>query len=137
MASKEPQAPRILAVEDDDGIQALLCAILGDAGYEVETAGTGVVALEQLPVFRPDLILLDMAMPDMDGLEFLRRRGLLLEFRDIPLMVLSARDGNRDVLTAIGMGADSYMTKPFDPERLLSGVRNLLSGPGSCLMVAS
>lgn len=118
---------KILAIEDDASIRDLLYAVLRGAGYQVETADSGTTGLASLETFMPDLILLDMGMPDMDGPEFLRRRSRLLSFRDIPLMVLSARDGNREVLTAIELGADNYMTKPFDPERLLTNIRNLLA----------
>ncbi len=127
MSGSQATPGKILAIEDDAGIRELLHAVLRGAGYEVETADSGTTGLARLETFMPDLILLDMAMPDMDGPEFLRRRSRLLPFRDIPLMVLSARDGTRDVLMAIELGADNYMTKPFDPERLLTNIRNLLA----------
>ncbi len=118
--------PRILVVEDDEDIQMLLYTVLTRDGYAVETAANGAIGLSVLAGFAPDLILLDMAMPDMDGLTFLSRRAGMTEYRDIPVIVVSARDTNKDVMAAIELGADSYVTKPFDNAVLLTNVRRLL-----------
>lgn len=128
MPIPESQArkPRILVVEDDLDIQILLRVLLTRQGYEVSSADSGITALAALAESLPDLILLDMAMPDMDGLTFLQHRGRILEYRDIPVIVVSARDRNTDVMAALEMGADHYVTKPFDNVKLLASIVRLL-----------
>lgn len=117
---------RVLIVEDDLDIQVLLRVLLTRQGLEVSSADSGVTALAALAESLPDLILLDMAMPDMDGLTFLQRRSQILAYRDIPVIVVSARDRNTDVMAALEMGADHYVTKPFDNAKLLASILRLL-----------
>ena len=120
---------RILIVEDDPDIQILLRVLLTRQNYEVSSADSGVTALDALAQALPDLILLDMAMPDMDGLTFLQRRAEIAAYRDIPVIVVSARDSNADVMAALDMGADHYVTKPFDNPKLLASIGRLLVPP--------
>ena len=133
MKVTKPQAqkPRILVVEDDVDIQDLLLAVLGRHGYEVATADSGLTALASFAQSIPDLILLDMAMPDMDGLTFLERRCQFKKTKDIPVIVVSARDRNTDVMAALAAGAANYVTKPFDTARLLVCIERLLPRPAT------
>lgn len=116
----------ILVVEDNDDVQAMICALLEQHGFAVDIADSGMTALGATMRNLPDLILLDMAMPDMDGFEFLRRRALRPELKAIPVIVVSARDTGKDVTDAIALGADNYVAKPFDNRRLLDSVHALL-----------
>ncbi|EGF89669.1 response regulator [Asticcacaulis biprosthecium C19] len=113
-------------MEDDDDIQSLLKHILKRDGYDVTCADSGMTALGAMAQSIPDLILLDMAMPDMDGLSFLKRRAQFPEFRVIPVICVTARDRNTDVMAAIEMGADHYVTKPFDNAKLLASIARLM-----------
>jgi DNA-binding response OmpR family regulator len=116
-------ASRILVVDDDDSIRQFIVMALGDAGYEVESAEDGQAALRALETVPPDLILLDMRMPVMDGWAFsgAYRR---LAVRHVPLVVLTAaRDAAQ---TAAEVGADGFLAKPFELHELLALVRDFL-----------
>jgi len=117
---------KILVVEDDEDIRSLLHHVLRDGGYDVLCVDDGITALTALSEMSTDLILLDMAMPGMDGLTFLAQRANLPKCRDIPVICVTARDRNSDVKAAIELGADNYITKPFDNEILLACVARLL-----------
>jgi DNA-binding response OmpR family regulator len=117
---------RILVVEDDADIRDLLEIVLSSSGYDVETAANGRVGLEQLKTFTPDLILLDLAMPELDGIGFLKAKRDLYDVRDIPVIVLSARDKNTDVIEAVEFGADNYIIKPFNTDAVLNSIRRLI-----------
>ena len=121
------KTPRILVVEDDPDIRELLMLILTQQGYDVDTADSGLTGLASLETAIPDVILLDLAMPEMDGLAFLQRRGQIDKIRDIPVIVVSARDSNADVMAALQAGASNYITKPFDTARLLACVQRLMT----------
>ena len=116
-------ADRVLVVDDDVGLQETLEAVLGLGGYEVELASDGAEALEKLSAQRPAVILLDWAMPAMDGPTFaaaLRERGL---HPGIPILILTA-DGHASQKAA-QVGAEGYMTKPFEMQALLGEVARL------------
>lgn len=117
--------PKILVVEDEPDIRTFLHLFLSRNGFDVETAETGLAALASFATRIPDLILLDMAMPDLDGMTFLDRRGQIEQIRKIPVMVLSARGRPAEVAAAIKAGATTYITKPFENARLLAGVSQL------------
>src|SRR2546427_9804725 len=111
---------RLLVVDDDEDIQVLLKSVLESEDYEVITAGDGLVALNELEKSTPDLILLDLMMPRMDGYAFakeLRQRG---RQSSIPIIVLSADVNAKHKVEQ--MGADSYITKPFDIGNLLGKI---------------
>ena len=111
---------RLLVVDDEPAILRTLRVNLVHHGFEVETAETGRHALDSCLRFHPDLILLDLGLPDMDGLEFIRDlRGR----SNTPIVVLSARGAERDKVKALDVGADDYLTKPFGIEELLARVR--------------
>lgn len=111
---------RILAVDDEPGIRRLLQANLAARGYLVDLAADGETALELAARQRPDLVLLDLMLPDMDGLDVLRR---LRDWTEVPVVVLSARGEDRAKVAALDGGADDYLTKPFSVEELLARVR--------------
>ncbi|HEX2028403.1 MAG TPA: response regulator [Nitriliruptorales bacterium] len=113
----------ILVVDDDPGIRGVLEVALSD--YRTLFAEDGVEALELLARQRVDLILLDLMMPRLDGIETLRRIRGDARLRDIPVVLLTARVGEDDHLRGYQAGADAYITKPFDPEDLVSVVEEV------------
>ncbi len=114
---------RILVVDDDLHIRRLLHGTLSRASYEVVEAKTGREALERAAADHPDAILLDLGLPDRDGLELV---PLLKSQAKVPLLVVSARDATDDKVAALDLGADDYVTKPFDGEELLARLRAAL-----------
>src|SRR5215471_17745356 len=111
---------RILVVDDEPGILRAVQTNLGRHDYRVETATTGELALEAYHRVRPDVVLLDLGLPDMDGLDVLRA---IRERASTPVVVLSAREAERDKVAALDLGADDYLTKPFGVNELLARVR--------------
>jgi len=114
---------RILVVEDDQKILQFLQRGLALDGYQVETALDGKTALEVAREKTPDLIVLDLMLPGMDGLEVCRR---LRAEGDVPILILTAKDSVNDRVIGLDMGADDYMVKPFDLDELLARIRALL-----------
>ncbi len=114
---------RILLVDDEVSIQRTMTPLLRSRGYEVEVAGTGREAIAAIEAAQPDLIVLDLGLPDIDGLDVCRR---VRDRWDIPVLVLSARDSEKDKVVALDEGADDYVTKPFGPDELLARVRAAL-----------
>src|SRR5438045_3879192 len=118
------RTPRVLVVEDDDAIAQVLQRSLRMEGYEVRIAGDGVDALEQAHGFLPDLVILDLGLPRLDGVDVakaLRRNG-----DDVPILVLTARDGVEARVEGLDAGADDYLVKPFERQELLARLRALL-----------
>jgi two-component system KDP operon response regulator KdpE len=111
---------RVLLVDDEVPIQRALTPQLRSRGYEIDVAGTGEDALGMLRTRPPDVIVLDLGLPDIDGVELCRR--IRLESK-VPIIVLSARGGEPDKVAALDVGADDYVTKPFGPEELLARIR--------------
>jgi len=111
---------RILVVEDEPGIVRALKANLGAHGFQVETAGSGAQAMESYARRRPDLIVLDLGLPDVDGTEIIAQ---VREETQTPIIVLSVRNAEREKVQALTLGADDYLTKPFGPDELLARVR--------------
>jgi len=111
---------RILVVDDEPGILRAVQTNLGRHDFRVETASTGREALEAYARVRPDLVLLDLGLPDMDGLDIIRA---IRERANTPIVVLSSREAERDKVTALDLGADDYVTKPFGINELLARVR--------------
>jgi two-component system KDP operon response regulator KdpE len=114
---------RILLVDDEVSIQRTITPLLRSRGYEVTVAGTGQDGLAMLEGDRPDLVILDLGLPDIDGIEVCRR---IRERWETPIVVLSARGSEKDKVLALDQGADDYVTKPFGPEELLARVRAAL-----------
>jgi len=113
-------AARILIVDDEPSILATMAPLLRARGYEVATATTGHAALDAVDRQPPQLVILDLGLPDLDGIEVARR---LREGRSIPILVLSARGAEQDKVAALDAGADDYVTKPFGAEELLARIR--------------
>ncbi len=113
-------ALRILVVDDEPTIRRFLRASLTGHGYEMIEATTGQEALSEVVASRPDLIVLDLGLPDMDGVEVTRR---LREWTRIPIIILSVREHETDKVAALDAGADDYLTKPFGIGELLARVR--------------
>jgi two-component system KDP operon response regulator KdpE len=114
---------RILAVDDEVSIRRLLKADLEDKGYEVFTATDGAEALEKVALELPDLVILDIKMPHMDGFETCRQ---LRQWSQIPIIMLSARGNETDKVTCLDLGADDYITKPFGTSELEARVKAVL-----------
>jgi len=113
-------APRILVIDDELQIQRAIRTILTEKGFAVTTASRGEEGLTLAAANEPDLIILDLGLPDMDGVEVCTR---LREWTQIPIIILSVRDSERDKVAALDKGADDYLTKPFGIEELLARVR--------------
>jgi two-component system, OmpR family, KDP operon response regulator KdpE len=111
---------RILLVDDEPHLVRTLSINLRARGYDVKAAGDGRSALQAFHDERPDLVVLDLGLPDLDGVHVLRR---LREVSDVPVIVLSARTDSADKVEALDEGADDYVTKPFGMEELLARVR--------------
>jgi two-component system KDP operon response regulator KdpE len=114
------QRPRIMLVDDEAAIQRVVGPLLRARGYDVFVAGTGADALKVLDEQTPDLIVLDLGLPDLDGTEVCRRVRALTK---APIIILSAREAEADKVNALDLGADDYVTKPFGPEELLARIR--------------
>jgi DNA-binding response OmpR family regulator len=116
--------PRVLVIEDDDAIAQVLQRSLRLEGYDVRLAGDGIDALELAHAFLPDLVILDLGLPGMDGIEVARtlREGE----DDVPILVLTARDAVESRVEGLDSGADDYLIKPFERQELLARLRALL-----------
>ena len=114
------RAARILLVDDEVSIQRAVAPLLRSRGYEVDVAGTGADALKIIALRPPDLIVLDLGLPGLEGTEVCRR---VRADSTVPIIVLSARGGEADKVSALDLGADDYVTKPFSPEELLARIR--------------
>ncbi len=113
----------VLAVDDEPGILKLISQVLGDDGYRVVTAKDGGEALEAAEEYRPDLVLLDLTLPDMDGLEVMRH---MRERINVPIIMVTARGTDTDKVTGLELGADDYLAKPFNPQELSARVQAVL-----------
>lgn len=113
-------APHILVIDDEPQIQRAIRTILTEKGFHVSTASRGEEGLTLAAANEPDIIILDLGLPDMDGVEVCTR---LREWTQCPIIILSVRDSERDKVAALDKGADDYLTKPFGIEELLARVR--------------
>ncbi|MEX0971950.1 MAG: response regulator transcription factor [Solirubrobacterales bacterium] len=114
---------RVLVVEDDEEIADVLRRSLRNEGYDVRTTGDGVAALDLASGFVPDLVVLDLGLPGMDGVEVCRR---LRAESDVPILILTARAQTEDRVGGLDSGADDYLVKPFERKELLARIRALL-----------
>lgn len=119
---KDSQAS-ILVIDDETQIRRLLQMTLEAAGYQVYLAITGEEGLQQAVMVRPEIVILDLGLPDMDGIKVLEN---LREWTTIPILILSVRASERDIITALDAGADDYLTKPFHSGELVARVRTAL-----------
>ncbi|MFN8080513.1 MAG: response regulator transcription factor [Kineosporiaceae bacterium] len=128
MTTSAPEA-RLLVVDDEPSIRELLTASLRFAGFEVFSAADGAQALDLADKHRPDLVVLDVMLPDLDGFAVtrkLRERG-----RDIPVLFLTARDETADKVQGLTVGGDDYVTKPFSLEEVVARIRAVLRRTGA------
>ncbi len=116
----------ILVVEDEPDILELLRHVLEKDGHMVRTAETGEEALQKLRMATPQLLLLDLMLPGMDGLELCRRVRQNPDTRDLPVIMLTARGEENDVVAGLNLGADDYITKPFSPRVLMARLQAVI-----------
>ena len=121
---------RILIVDDDPMIRRFLGALLSASGYEVHEAEDGEAALESAGSLKPRLILLDLILPFRDGFEVIQSLKGDPATRGIPILILSVKDREEDVVKGLSLGADDYMTKPFSTQELLLRMRKILARSG-------
>ena len=114
---------KVLVIEDEKCISHFISTVLNNNGYEAMQARTGSEALSMITSHCPDLIILDLGLPDMDGLDILRQ---LREWSSLPVVVVSARSYEKDKVQALDLGADDYLTKPFGTDELLARVRTAI-----------
>jgi DNA-binding response OmpR family regulator len=113
----------VLVVEDESSIASFVALYLKNAGYTVKTAATGGEALKQVGADQPSLVVLDLNLPDIDGIEVCRR---IRKSADVPIIMLTARDEDVDKIIGLEVGADDYLTKPFNPRELVARVKSVL-----------
>ena len=118
-----PNTQTVLVVEDEGSIASFVSLYLKNAGYAVRTASTGSQALDQVASQMPALIVLDLMLPDIDGIEVCRR---IRKSSDVPILMLTARDEDVDKIIGLEVGADDYLTKPFNPRELVARVKSIL-----------
>jgi two-component system, OmpR family, response regulator len=128
-AAPASESPRVLVVDDELNIAELVSMALRYEGFAVETAGTGRQALDLAAGFRPDVLILDVMLPDVDGFEVARR--LATGGGGPPILFLTARDTTQDKVRGLTLGGDDYVTKPFSVEELIARVRAILRRAGA------
>ena len=116
-------AQTVLVVEDEASIASFVSLYLKNAGYDVRAVTTGNAALAQVAAETPALIILDLMLPDLDGIEICRR---VRKTSDVPILMLTARDEDVDKIIGLEVGADDYLTKPFNPRELVARVKSVL-----------
>src|SRR3989442_7945797 len=124
MVSVNKDGARVLVVDDEPNITELVAMALRYEGFTVQTAATGRAALDAVTAFTPALVILDVMLPDIDGIEVLRR--LVAQGRKVPIIFLTARDATEDKVHGLTVGGDDYVTKPFSIEELVARVRVVL-----------
>jgi two-component system, OmpR family, response regulator len=129
VSRQKPPDARLLVVDDEPGIRDLLATSLRFAGFEVHTAADGQEALRQAETVRPDLVVLDVMLPDLDGFAVTRR--LRERGRDTPVLFLTAKDDISDRVAGLTVGGDDYVTKPFSLEEVVARIRAVLRRTGA------
>jgi two-component system KDP operon response regulator KdpE len=119
----ENKSARIMIIDDEPQMRRLLQVALTAHGYEIREAETGREGIDQTAVFHPDLIVLDLSLPDLDGIEVIKK---LREWTQTPVVILSVREQEGDKIAALDAGADDYVTKPFSMGELLARIRTAL-----------
>ena len=127
----------ILVVDDEQDIRELVRLNLAQAGFEVRTAATGHAALDELARKRPDLVVLDLMLPDHSGSEICRRIRANVETAKLPVIMLTARSEEVDRVVGFELGADDYVTKPFSPRELVLRIQAVLRRSFSSCVCAS
>ncbi|HKA11759.1 MAG TPA: response regulator transcription factor [Candidatus Dormibacteraeota bacterium] len=128
MAAVNQNGPRVLVVDDEPNITELVALALRYEGFTVQTAATGRAAVATVAEFKPALVILDIMLPDIDGLEVLKRLGAAGQ--RVPVIFLTAKDATEDKVRGLTVGGDDYVTKPFSIEELVARVRVVLRRHG-------
>ena len=123
MSSEETANPVILIIEDDESISEIVSRVLESEGYTIHVASNGVKGLEQFYLTLPDMIILDVKMPEMDGWETLER---IRQISDCPVIMLTVFGSTDDIIKGLELGADDYLVKPFGIQELLARVTAVL-----------
>src|SRR5687767_3542763 len=118
--------PRVLVVDDDAGIRQMLSTLLSEEGFEISTAPNGQEGLNRAVESVPDVVLLDVMMPDLDGLEVCRQLRSRPKTRYVCILLVTAKAGSGDKVAGLKAGADDFVTKPFDPEELIERIHTSL-----------
>jgi two-component system OmpR family response regulator len=126
--NESPESHRILVVDDEPNIVDVVSMALRFQGFSVESAGTGAEAIAAVASFRPDLIVLDVMLPDMEGFDVAQRLGA--QRARVPIIFLTARDATDDKIRGLTLGGDDYVTKPFSLEELVARIRSILRRTG-------
>ena len=129
MAATDTTSHRVLVVDDEPNIVDVVAMALRFQGFEVASAASGKEALSAVESFRPEVMILDVMLPDMEGFEVAERLGA--ERGHVPILFLTARDASEDKLRGLTTGGDDYMTKPFSLEELVARIRNILRRTGN------
>lgn len=117
----------ILVADDSPTIRKFVSFSLAAEGYKIVTASDGMDALEKLPKEKFDLIITDLNMPNLDGFELVKSVRDTAEYKDIPIIILSSLDSEQDLTRGLEMGANAYLNKPFNPQRILYEVSKFLN----------
>ena len=120
---------KVLIIDDEDLVRETEILALGHAGFEAEGLADSVLAFDAIKKSQPDLVLLDIYMPEVSGLELCRRLKADPETRAVPIVMFTGSNETIDVISGISAGAFEYITKPIDGEALIVKIRSLLSGP--------
>ena len=115
----------VVIVEDEQRIRELMARVMADQGYHVETTSNAMDGLQAVVKSNPDLVILDMGLPDLDGSELLK---MIRAVSQVPVIVATARSEDRDIIRTLDAGADDYLVKPFSIEQLEARVRAVLPG---------
>lgn len=126
MSQNTENTPTIMVVEDDPNILRQIEFNLKSHGYSVVTAVSGADALRQMLLLRPTLLITDVMMPEMDGYELVATLRRDNDLRDLPVIMLTARTGENDMVQGYTSGTDLYLTKPFDPAELIAFVQRIM-----------
>jgi two-component system OmpR family response regulator len=126
--TNEAPAHRVLVVDDEPNIVDVVTMALRFQGFAVESAGTGTDAIVAVTRFRPDLIVLDVMLPDMEGFDVAQRLGA--QHNRVPIIYLTARDATEDKIRGLTLGGDDYVTKPFSLEELVARIRSIMRRAG-------
>ena len=124
----ESPTHRVLVVDDEPNIVDVVTMALRFQGFAAESAGTGAEAIAAVSSFRPDLIVLDVMLPDMEGFDVAQRLGA--QHNRVPIIYLTARDATEDKIRGLSLGGDDYVTKPFSLEELVARIRSILRRTG-------
>jgi DNA-binding response OmpR family regulator len=129
MTMKEERRKKVLIIDDEDLVRETVILALGHAGFEAEGLADSTRAFDYIKKAKPDMVLLDLYMPEVSGFDLCRRLKADSQTKAIPIVMFTGSNETVDVISGISAGAFEYITKPIDGEVLISKIRSLLSGP--------